>query len=145
MSVYHNTLFHERVPKTADEFKVLRRRLSKTQREMAQLLGTSIKAIHSYEQGWRTIPPHAERQMLFLVSRKSTRKVVPCWKVKRCPSDLRSHCPASEFKASQICWFINGTICDGEAMPNWREKMAKCRSCEVFNHLFGSEIKDGSQ
>jgi hypothetical protein len=38
---------------------------------MAQLLGTSIKAIHSYEQGWRTIPVHVERQLYFLLTRKS--------------------------------------------------------------------------
>ncbi len=125
---------------TADEFKALRKRLNKTQRQMAQLLGTSIKAIHSYEQGWRTIPPHAERQMLFLVSRKTSRKALSCWKVKHCPAKLRANCPATEFKATQICWFINGTICDGEALPNWKEKMAKCRSCEVFQHLFGNEI-----
>ena len=129
---------------TADEFKALRKRLNKTQRQMAQLLGTSIKAIHSYEQGWRHIPPHAERQILFLVSRKTSRKALSCWKVKHCPAKLRARCPASEFKATQICWFINGTICDGEALPNWGEKMAKCRTCEVFRHLFGSEIGSGA-
>ena len=45
-----------------------RNTLNKTQRQMAQLLGTSIKAIQSYEQGWRSVPPSAERQMFFLVS-----------------------------------------------------------------------------
>ena len=34
------------------EFKKLREKLKKTQKQMAQLLGVSIKAIHSYEQGW---------------------------------------------------------------------------------------------
>ena len=52
------------------EFVKHRKNLNKTQKEMAQLLGVSIKAIHSYEQGWRTVPPHAERQMFFLVARK---------------------------------------------------------------------------
>ena len=125
---------------TADEFKVLRKRLEKTQRKMAQLLGTSIKAIHSYEQGWRTIPPHAERQILFLVSRKSARKPMACWKAKHCPTKRRASCPAVEFKAADMCWFINGTICDGEVLPNWKEKMTKCRTCDVFQNLFGREL-----
>ncbi|MGB2688292.1 MAG: hypothetical protein WBC36_04850 [Desulfobacterales bacterium] len=45
--------------------------MNRTQRQMAQLLGTSLNAIHSYEQGWRYIPVHVELQMLFLISRKS--------------------------------------------------------------------------
>ena len=40
------------------EFAFYRKQLGKTQREMGQLLGTSIKAIHSYEQGWRNVPVH---------------------------------------------------------------------------------------
>jgi DNA-binding transcriptional regulator YiaG len=52
------------------EFKFLRSKLEKTQKQMAQLLGTSLKAIHSYEQGWRTVPVHVERQIFFLVSRQ---------------------------------------------------------------------------
>lgn len=51
------------------EFKIFRSRLDRTQKEMAQLLGVSIKAIHSYEQGWRKIPGHVERQVYFLLSR----------------------------------------------------------------------------
>jgi DNA-binding XRE family transcriptional regulator len=32
------------------EFKNIRKTLNKTQQQMAQLLGVSIKAVHSYEQ-----------------------------------------------------------------------------------------------
>jgi hypothetical protein len=53
-----------------NEFKFLRSKLKKTQKQMAQLLGTSLKAIHSYEQGWRSVPVHVERQVFFLVSRQ---------------------------------------------------------------------------
>lgn len=120
------------------EFKIVRKKLSKTQREMAQLLGTSIKAIHSYEQGWRTIPAHAERQALFLLSRVSEdgRRQKPCWVQMHCPTDRKKQCPAWEFKAGKLCWFINGTICQGENHSTWREKMGICRSCEVFNSMF---------
>ncbi|MDH3720234.1 MAG: helix-turn-helix domain-containing protein, partial [Desulfobacteraceae bacterium] len=47
----------------SEEFAIFRKKLSKTQKQMASLLGVSIKAIHSYEQGWRSVPPHVERQM----------------------------------------------------------------------------------
>jgi len=116
------------------EFKRFRQRMNKTQRQMAQLLGTSIKAIHSYEQGWRNIPVHVERQMLFLISRMkdNSKDRKPCWIIKKCPSEIKKQCPAWEFQAGNLCWFINGTICCGGVCKDWEDKMKCCRSCEVF-------------
>ena len=121
-----------------NEFKSFRSNLNKTQKEMAQLLGTSLKAIHSYEQGWRTIPPAVERQMYFLVSRVKNggKSSKPCWRIKKCAPEQKKQCPAWEFKSGNLCWFINGTICDGEVHKNWNDKMKVCRSCEVFNDIF---------
>ena len=59
------------------EFSRFRKRLNKTQKQMAQLLGVSIKAVHSYEQGWRSVPAHAERQMFLLISRMRGSGKVP--------------------------------------------------------------------
>ena len=42
-------------------------KLEKTQKELAELLGSSLKAVSSYEQGWRSIPAHIERQLFFLL------------------------------------------------------------------------------
>lgn len=122
----------------SQEFSYFRKRLNKTQREMSQLLGTSIKAIHSYEQGWRTIPTHVERQVLFLVSRINSRTDghPPCWVTKGCSQESRQRCPAWEFRTGDLCWFINGTICEGFAHKDWKEKMKNCRSCEVFVSQF---------
>jgi len=116
------------------EFKQLRHKLKKTQKQMAQLLGTSLKAIHSYEQGWRSVPPSAERQMFFLVSRitESSKRRKACWAIIKCSPDQKANCPAWEFKLGKLCWFINGTICEGSVQKNWKEKMKICRSCEVF-------------
>ncbi len=59
------------------EFSQIRQYLGKTQSQMAQLLGTSPKAIQSFEQGWQSVPVHIERQLLFLMalnySQKKTR------------------------------------------------------------------------
>jgi len=117
-----------------DEFIFFRKKLNKTQREMAQLLGTSIKAIHSYEQGWRNIPPHIERQMFFLITRicRTENTAAPCWTVRECPEHLRENCPAWEFNTGDLCWFINGTICEGHVHDSWREKMKSCRKCKVL-------------
>lgn len=120
------------------EFAHFRKRLKKTQKQMAQLLGVSLKAVHSYEQGWRSIPGHVERQLLFLVSltklKEKSRK--PCWVVKKCPKQRKHQCPAWEFQAGHHCWFITGTNCEGETHSNWKEKMKICRSCEIFKSIF---------
>jgi len=77
------------------EFKNFRKRLNRTQKEIAQLLSVSKKAIHSYEQGWRNIPPHIERQMLFLLSRMDGNSKVsrPCWVIKKCHPSIKVGCP----------------------------------------------------
>ena len=126
------------------EFIHYRKKLNKTQKQMAQLLGTSLKAIHSYEQGWRSIPPSAERQMLFLVSRiaENRKRRKPCWAIKKCSPEQKAQCPAWEFKVGDLCWFINGTICEGAVQKSWKEKMKICRSCEVFLTYFN--VKRGS-
>lgn len=123
----------------SDNFKDIRAKLNKTQKEVAQLLGVSIKAIHSYEQGWRKIPHHVERQLLFLFSRTTQIEGKPaekCWDVLKCPEKKWKKCPAWEFKAGQFCWFINGTKCSGEAHNSWEDKMDECRACKVFKSFF---------
>jgi DNA-binding XRE family transcriptional regulator len=63
------------------QFVEIRRHLKKTQNQMAQILGVSAKAVQSFEQGWRNIPVHVERQILLLLALKSraARKGTPCW------------------------------------------------------------------
>jgi len=103
------------------------------------LLGSSIKAVHSYEQGWRTVPAHVERQIFFLLARKkgAASNSKACWTIKKCPRKRKLQCPAWEFQAGKLCWFINGTICEGEVQQNWQEKMKICRECEVLKSFLG--------
>ncbi len=121
----------------SQEFKYYREKLNKTQKQMAELLAVSLKAVCSYEQGSRSVPVHVERQIFFLVSRlalKNKRKKI-CWDAMKCSKEFKQKCPAWEFQVGDLCWFINGTICKGEAQKNWREKMKICRHCEVFEYL----------
>lgn len=116
------------------KFSEIRRYLGKTQKQMAQLLGTSSKAVESFEQGWRNIPVHIERQMLFLLASMASKKrrKKTCWTIHKCPMPTRRNCPAWEFQIGDLCWFINGTICHGEVQESWEKKMKMCRKCEVF-------------
>ena len=120
-----------------EEFIEARTKLEKTQKEMSQLLGISVKAIYSYEQGWRSVPTHAERQIYFLLSRKRKDRKLgkPCWVIKKCPTSRRKQCPAYEFNAGRFCWLVNGTICECKAQKNWKEKIKICRSCQVMTEF----------
>ncbi len=119
---------------TKEEFVSFRKKLKKTQKQLAQLLGVSAKAIHSYEQGWRSIPSYVERQMIFLVTRnhRSRGAEKQCWVINNCPEERKNECPAWEFKSGDLCWFINGTICSGTVYKDWNEKIKICRACEAL-------------
>ena len=123
------------------EFLCFRKQLDKTQMEMAQLLGMSVKTLRSYEQGWRSVPAHVERHVFFLVSRKrgAAKPRKPCWVIKKCPRKHREKCPAWEFQAGRLCWFINGTICEGTVQRDWNNKMKMCRDCEVLQPLLNPQ------
>lgn len=122
------------------EFREIRAELGKTQKEMAQLLGVSIKAVHSYEQGWRNIPHYVEKQMLFLLFKRRSKgeSIQKCWDILKCPMKKRARCPAWEFDAGDLCWFINGTICSTRIHGTWQEKIEECRTCKVFLSFFST-------
>lgn len=119
------------------DFAHYRRKLGKTQKEIAHLLGVSLKAINSYEQGWRKIPPHVERQIFFLLAKKFQPEKLqePCWICKDCPPERKKICPSWEFQIGHMCWFICGTKCEGCAQNNWAEKMKICRNCVFFQNF----------
>ncbi len=119
------------------DFSIYRKRLKKTQKELAELLGTSLKAVCSYEQGWRSVPPHVERQVYFLLSRKTETcdKQKNCWEILNCPEERKNKCPAGEFNSGQFCWFINGTICTSKSQKSWKKKIEICRKCEVMKDI----------
>lgn len=128
---------------TAREFTAFRKLLKKSQRDMSRLLGLSIKAVHSYEQGRRKVPGSVERQVFFLYSRLR----VPlegarmCWTAKHCPPDRKHQCPAWEFNCGTLCWFISGTFCQGAAQKTWDDKIRICRNCEVFQPVFAGALE----
>jgi len=119
------------------EFYQARRFLGKTQNQLAQLLAVSPKAIQSFEQGWRRIPPYVERQILLLLSLKksSNRNIQSCWDLKNCPQEWRENCIVWELKAKNFCWSMNGTFCQGQVQRSWDKKIKLCQGCEVYNSI----------
>lgn len=119
---------------TREEFHSVRERFGKTQKEMAHLIGVSLKAVQSFEQGWRKVPSHVERQLLFLCALKKGMKksLLPCWESCNCPMEDRKGCPAWEFRAGQFCWLVNGTYCKGRVKKTWSQKLESCKKCKIF-------------
>lgn len=124
------------------ELQALRHKLGKTQKQLSELLGISVKAIQSFEQGWRKVPVHIERQMLLLLTLKNKKagNGRPCWDVRHCSMEIRRDCPAWEFDTGSLCWFINGTLCRGVPQTNWSSKMKVCRKCDVFKRDTGTSM-----
>lgn len=119
-----------------ETFAIARAKLNKTQKELAALLGVSLKAVQSYEQGWRSVPVHAERQLYFLLvnqRKDSKEKRKYCWREKKCK--LKKTCPAWEFQAGHLCWFLSGTQCSCTSGKNWKDKMDICRNCDILSSL----------
>jgi len=119
------------------QFVELRKTLTKTQRQIANLLGISLKAVCSYEQGWRSIPAHVERQLLFLLSRKTQlhQENTNCWDLRNCPEEKKNKCSAWEFNSGQFCWFISGTLREGADCKSWEKKMEMCKTCVVMKTI----------
>ena len=118
-------------------FSKARAKLGKTQKALASLLGVSLKAVQSYEQGWRRVPLHVERQIYFLLVNQRKNGTTPkrrdCWNEKKCSQ--KKECPAWEFQAGHLCWFLNGTRCECTTDTSIREKMEICRQCQVLSSL----------
>jgi transcriptional regulator with XRE-family HTH domain len=121
--------------------KTLRKELGRSQKEMAELLGISAKAVQSYEQGWRNTPPHVEQQLLFqaiLHRQPDLRKVPWCWSLNECSPQIRKRCPSAKLKLPGLCWFITGTLCQGKPAGSWAARRERCLECKVMKSLLKS-------
>ena len=116
----------------------IRAELGLTQRDFAQLLGVSVRAVHSYEQRWRTPSPSVQRMLLLLriTHRRGTAlKKLVCWKEKACAPDCRKQCIAYGSRQGHLCWFLTGTICSGTPARTWAEKWRRCSRCTFMKKL----------
>lgn len=118
------------------DIRAVRAALGKSQRQAAQLLGLSIRAVQSYEQGWRPVPPTVQRLagvLLMTVRRHGRPAGTPCWKVNDCPPDDRVECSAYQNRAGELCWALTGTRCGGKDHGRWENKIHHCMDCTVMS------------
>lgn len=110
--------------------------LGKSQKELARLLGVSLKAVESYEQGWRNIPSNVERMVYFLLfklNQEAFAPVAPCWTLTSCPEEARRDCVAHVAGEGHFCWFFTGGLCVSARASGEGER--HCYRCAVFNKL----------
>lgn len=116
------------------DFTVFRGKLKKTQNEMAELLGVSLKAVESYEQGWRRIPANIERILYFLLFKMHKNlfsRQDLCWLEMKCPPAIRANCPAWIAREGLHCWFLTGKMC--RAKQGTRSAKGRtCSDCAFF-------------
>jgi DNA-binding XRE family transcriptional regulator len=122
------------------EFVKIRIDMGITQNRLSRILCVSLKTIQSFEQGWRNIPAHIEREMLLFqvlkYSGNSGTPPVPCWQIRDCAEAWRKECIVWALQVRHFCWYLNGTFCFGKAQENWEEKIRLCRQCDVFINDF---------
>ena len=133
------------------EFARLRASLGKSQRELAELLGVSLKAVESYEQGWRNVPAHVERILYFLLFKLNEGEIEaeePCWTAMRCPTEKREKCVAYVAKEGRFCWFFTGRLCatakPGSVSGEGPAEDRGCYSCSVFSRMLEKVEGGGS-
>lgn len=117
-----------------EAFTRVRKKLNKTQKEMAGLLGVSKKTVESYEQGLRNIPDNVRRLLYFLLFKLNLKKndyTSLCWDEKKCSPQVRENCVAWLAKEGFFCWFITGKACEAQRLLG-DKAVAGCFLCDFF-------------
>jgi transcriptional regulator with XRE-family HTH domain len=117
-----------------DEFSKIRKKLDKTQKELAALLGVSGKTVESYEQGLRNIPMNIARLIYFLLFKLNMDKFTGkelCWDMNECPLHIRENCVSWIAKEGFFCWFLTGRVCAHEKLRS-PHPIKSCFECRFF-------------
>jgi DNA-binding XRE family transcriptional regulator len=135
-------------PVVTDEginIKAIRQELGITQAELAQLVGFSLRAIQSCEQGWRHPGPALEKLVLLLLMAHRNGGSTPtfrCWEVNECDVEHCRQCITFRTGQGHLCWFLSGTLCGGNAEHDWEQKRPTCIKCKLFRMLLAENNGD---
>ena len=116
----------------------IRAEMGLSQSELAGLAGISTRAIQSYEQEWRQPSELVERMLLLLLMahRHGARlSGFRCWKQKACSPGVREKCIAYVTRQGHLCWFLTGTMCEGQRQESWSDKLRLCLDCSFMQGL----------
>jgi len=121
-----------------DVMRTVRDALGMTQADLARTLRVSVRAVQSYEQGWRTLPAPLAIQLLTLlaVHKGHAEHGQPCWELAKCPAGARGECPSFHLAGGRFCWLIAGDTCCGR-VPKKGDTTLPCLSCPVTARLMG--------
>lgn len=115
--------------------KQIRNHIGMTQAKVAQALGISIRAIQSYEQGWRETPTHVLVQMLVLAAayRSSSEERPACWTITGCSAEKQEKCPCRRTDG-RLCWLVSGRMCAGHSASRC-DDLSACMECPVVKRI----------
>lgn len=119
----------------SENVKLIRKKMGLTQAAVAQALGVSIRAIQSYEQGWREVPTHIMVQLLVLAAAHHTgaSERAACWDVTRCPPERQAVCPCRRTDG-RLCWLVSGRVCAAPTSSGPND-IERCMECAVIKQI----------
>lgn len=121
------------------DLKSIRESLGLTQAEFATMLGYSVRAIQSCEQGWRKPSPALEKMALLMYVAHQQGDAFEgqyCWEAVQCSPLVREGCVAYTTRQGHLCWFLTGNVaCARTRLRSWDEKKAICLECPFFQQM----------
>jgi DNA-binding XRE family transcriptional regulator len=115
----------------------VREALGKSQHDLAGLLGVSLRAVQSYEQGWRHTPLDVQKLallLLYLQRRNGDPPRPPCWVTRGCDPKARNACSSHEFGGGHFCWLFSSATQRCKATPEGTDSsLSTCVRCPVMN------------
>jgi DNA-binding XRE family transcriptional regulator len=119
----------DKLSQTAKSVRKIRKKVGMTQAALARALGVSIRAVQSYEQGWRDVPTHIMVQLLVLAAAfypRGERKT--CWEIRGCSPEAMEKCPCCKTDG-MLCWLVTGR----KAAPcrEGHDDLSACLECPV--------------
>jgi DNA-binding XRE family transcriptional regulator len=113
--------------------KKIRHKVGMTQAAIAQALGVSIRAIQSYEQGWRDVPTHIMVQLLVLAAAYHTKgERKSCWEIRGCSPEAKANCPCCKTDG-KLCWLVSGRKCS--PVSEGHNNLEACMDCAVVHQI----------
>ena len=116
--------------------------------EAADILGVAVSTVRLYEREGLIIPQRrsskhrrysdADIERLRCIRRmingekisiagiRRLLSMIPCWKIKNCPNEVRVSCPAF-MNSRGPCWT--------ESKKSWECRSAECRVCPVYTRI----------
>lgn len=125
--------------------RAIRDELGLSQSDLAAMACVSVRAIQSYEQGWRQPSEMVGRVLLLLLiahRNGSNLSDLCCWDHKKCSTELRDRCIAYLTRQGHLCWFFTGTMCAGKRLATWSAKLDSCLACSFMQGLLDPTLRE---